>query len=182
MKKYIPIFVVIFILSFYLVSQGVFNTGDPTAGPVSHSKKLQKHYDETIRNIKFETFNSKTVHFKKPPKVLIVNFWASWCTPCLEEFPSLNKLLEKYNNDGVEVVGINTDEKDQLNMIKKIKKKYSLNFPIVADKDGKLINDFLIDAIPKSIVFNKGKMVELSKGSKDFYSEEFREKVDVWIK
>ena len=182
MKKYIPIFLVIFGLTFYLVSQGVFNSGDPTASPPQKSSKINKHYAEVLRALKVKTVDDKPLSFKKPPKVLIVNFWASWCTPCLEEFPSLNKLIKKYEGKGLQVLGVNTDEKDQLNKIKKAQDKYDLTFPIVLDKDGTLINDFLVTAIPLSIVFHDGKVVEVSKGSKDFYSEEFQEKVDSWLK
>jgi thiol-disulfide isomerase/thioredoxin len=164
-----------------LVSQGFFYSGDPTANPVAKSNKLKKHYKEVIKGLKLETFDKKKVDLSKPPKVLIVNFWASWCTPCLEEFPSLNKLLAKYDNGDLQVLGVNTDEKEQNRKIEKIKEKYTLEFPLVADKDGKLINDFLVTAIPLSIIYHNGEMVEVSHGSKDFYSEEFLEKMDSWL-
>jgi thiol-disulfide isomerase/thioredoxin len=182
MKKYIPIFIVIFGLTFYLVSQGVFNSGDPTASPPAESSKINKHYAQVLKNLKVKTFDGKSLSFKKAPKVLIVNFWATWCTPCLEEFPSLNKLIEKYKDQDIKVLGVNTDEKDQINKIKKAKDKHNLEFPIVLDKDGSLINDFLVTAIPLSIVFHDGKVVEVSKGSKDFFSEEFQEKIEAWLK
>lgn len=182
MKKYIPIFLVIFGLTFYLVSQGVFNSGDPTASPPAETSKINKHYAETLKGLKVQTWDSKNLSYKKPPKVLIVNFWASWCTPCLEEFPSLNNLIEKYGDKGLKVLGVNTDEKDQVNKIKKAIKKHKLDFPIVIDKDGSLINDFLVTAIPLSVIYHDGKVVEVSKGSKDFFSEEFQEKVANWLK
>jgi thiol-disulfide isomerase/thioredoxin len=42
-------------------------------------------------------------------KVVVVNFWATWCAPCLKEMPSLNRLQEKYSGKGIEVVAIATD-------------------------------------------------------------------------
>jgi thiol-disulfide isomerase/thioredoxin len=42
-------------------------------------------------------------------KVVVVNFWATWCAPCLKEMPSLNRLQEKYSGKGIEVVAISTD-------------------------------------------------------------------------
>lgn len=182
MKKYIPIFIAIFGLSFYLVSQGFFYSGDPTANPVAKSTKLQKHYKEVLKGLKVETFDKKNLNYSKAPKVLIINFWASWCTPCLEEFPSLLKLMKKHEGGDLQILGVNTDEKEQIEKIKKTKEKFSLDFPIVADKDGKLINDFLVTAIPLSIIYHNGEMVEVSTGSKDFFSEEFQEKVEDWLK
>jgi cytochrome c biogenesis protein CcmG/thiol:disulfide interchange protein DsbE len=43
-------------------------------------------------------------------KILVLNFWASWCAPCLDELPSLNRLSERYADKGVQVVGISVDE------------------------------------------------------------------------
>jgi thiol-disulfide isomerase/thioredoxin len=42
-------------------------------------------------------------------KVVVINFWATWCAPCLKEMPSLNRLQEKYSGKGIEVVAIATD-------------------------------------------------------------------------
>lgn len=182
MKKYIPIFIVTLGLSFYLVSQGVFQSGDPTATPAKKSSKINKHYKETLPTTVFKTIDNKTISFKKMPKVVIVNFWASWCTPCLEEFPGLVKFQEKFQNSDVVIVGVNTDEGDQLKSIEKITKKYELNFPIVADKDGKFINDYLVTAIPVSIVYFNGEVEEVSQGAKDFMAEEFIERVEKVLK
>lgn len=182
MKKYIPIFIAIFGLSFYLVSQGVFKFGDPTATPASKKAKLNSHYEKVFKTFKGKEINGKSVPEGKMPKVVILNFWASWCTPCLEEFPSLVSFSEKYKDKSVLVVGINTDEKNDLKDVKKTIEKYNLNFPIILDSKGSYINDFLVNAIPVSLIFNDGKVMEVSQGSKDFMSEEFIESVDSWLR
>jgi thiol-disulfide isomerase/thioredoxin len=182
MKKYIPIFILIFGLTLYLVSQGFLDGGDPTATQPAKQNKINKHYVEVLASFKGTSIEGEILSFTKPPKVLIVNFWASWCTPCLEEFPSLNSLLSKFQDKDLKVVGINTDEKDQIGKVKKIIKKYELSFPVVLDKEGKFINDFLVSTIPISIVYHNGKVMEVSKGSKDFMAEEFIEQVSAWLK
>ncbi len=182
MKKYIPIFIAIFGLSFYLVSQGVFKFGDPTATSATKTEKLNSHYEKVLKSFKGKTIDGKTVPEKGMPKVVILNFWASWCTPCLEEFPSLVSFNEKFKNKDVLVVGINTDEKSDLKDVKKTIEKYKLNFPIVLDSKGDYINDFLVNAIPVSIVFHDGKVKEVSQGSKDFMSGEFLDNVEKWLR
>lgn len=182
MKKYIPIFILIFGLTFYLVSQGFLESGDPTASPPQKQSKINKHYEDVLATFSPQTVDGEKLNFKKPPEVLIVNFWASWCTPCLEEFPSLTSLIEKYKDKDLKVIGVNTDEKDQDNKVKKIQQKYGLNFPIVLDKDGSMINDFLVSTIPISIIYHKGKVFEISKGSKDFMAEEFLDQMNSWLK
>lgn len=181
MKKYIPIFIVIFGLSLYLVSQGIFTNGDPTATAPDKQSKIDKHYYDVLKNLKVKTWDGKSLTYKNPPKVLIINFWASWCTPCLEEFPSLNSLIKKFEGKDIQVLGVNTDEKDQESKVKKTIDKYELKFPIVLDAEGLLINEFLITAIPISVIYHDGKVVEISKGSKDFTSEEFLENVTKWL-
>lgn len=182
MKKYIPIFAVIFGLTIYLVNEGFLEGGDPTASTPAKQSKVNKHYEEVLKSFSATTFEKEKLSYRNPPKVLIVNFWASWCTPCLEEFPSLNELTEKFKGSDLKIVGVNTDEKDQNNKVKKILSKYDLKFPVVLDKDGSLINDFLVSTIPISIIYHNGKVVEVSKGSKDFMSEEFLEQVKSWLK
>jgi thiol-disulfide isomerase/thioredoxin len=183
MKKYIPVFAAIFMLSFYLVSQGIYNNGNPTATPAGGKAKQYAHYENMIKKLTVKPIGLKAISLKaRMPEVLIVNFWASWCVPCLEEFPSLVNLYKEYAPKGLEVFGINTDEKDQLKLIEKTRKKHLLNFPLIADKSGKYINDFMVQAIPVSIIFHRGKVMEISHGSMDFESEEFKEKLDEWLK
>lgn len=182
MKKYIPIFSAIAILSFYLVSQGIYNNQNPTANPTGEKAKKYSHYENVVKKLNVKTLDAKTISIKsKMPKVLIINFWASWCVPCLEEFPSLVKLYTNYSDKGLEVLAFNTDEKDQVKLIQKVKKKFKLNFPIIVDKSGKYISDFMINAIPVSIIFQKGKVVKVSNGAMDFQSEEFKENLQNWL-
>ena len=115
---------------------------------------------------------------KEKAPIVILNFWASWCKPCLEEFDSLTKLRAKYPSDQLQIVAINTDVEKQKIEITKIIKKYNLNFSIVADQEGKIINDYMVEEIPISIIFNKGKVFQVSRGQKDFYSEEVFENIN----
>lgn len=61
-------------------------------------------------------------------KVLIVNFWATWCPPCLEEIPQFIKLQEKYGKQGLQFVGIAIDQKDK---VEAYAKQTGINYPIL---------------------------------------------------
>jgi thiol-disulfide isomerase/thioredoxin len=85
-------------------------------------------------------------------KVVVVNFWASWCNPCVEEFPSLVKLAEK-GKGKVVVVAVSTDE--QRKDIEPFLKLFSLpkpGFEIVWDKDHKIMNEYAVGKIPESYI------------------------------
>ena len=183
MKKYIPVLFFVTVATVYLFGQFAFDFGDSTARISGKEKKINAHFETMFNKSDFKTIDGKSIQLRteKAP-IVIINFWASWCKPCLEEFPSLIKLRNKYSADQVQIIAVNTDVEKQLLEIKKTKKKYKLNFPIVADLKGDIISNYMVDAIPVSIIYNNGKILEISNGSKDFYSEEVIETFDNLLK
>jgi thiol-disulfide isomerase/thioredoxin len=66
-------------------------------------------------------------------QLLVLNFWASWCAPCLEEIPMLVKVQEKYGARGLQIVGIAADSPlNSSNFVKKL----NINYPVLADEAG----------------------------------------------
>ena len=61
-------------------------------------------------------------------KVLIINFWATWCTPCLKEIPMFNRVQKEYAPDGIQFIGIAIDNKAS---IEKFKQKTPINYPVL---------------------------------------------------
>jgi len=104
-------------------------------------------------------------------KIYILNFWATWCAPCKEEMPSLEKLHTK---DGIFVFPINLEEKN----LKKIDKFYSdlnlKNLNSYFDEGLKLVKVFALRGVPTSIILNKNKeVIARISGSIDFEDEKF---------
>jgi thiol-disulfide isomerase/thioredoxin len=62
-------------------------------------------------------------------KVVLVNFWASWCAPCLAEIPEFIKVREQYHDRGFEILGISTDDTPQ--QLRDFALKYKTNYPLV---------------------------------------------------
>ena len=62
-------------------------------------------------------------------KVVLVNFWASWCAPCLAEIPEFIKVREEYHPKGFEIVGISTD--DSAEQLRAFAQKYKTNYPLL---------------------------------------------------
>ncbi len=95
-------------------------------------------------------------------KILLINFWATWCKPCIKEFPEENKLVEKYTGQPVEIVNICIDSKEE--KWKSYLKKYNLkttNLYANGNWNHKLQKDFGIQGLPHSILINwNGKVVE----------------------
>lgn len=62
-------------------------------------------------------------------KVVMVNFWAAWCTPCAEEIPQFIALQKKYQDQGLQVVGVSVD--DDPEVLLRFYRKYQMNYPVV---------------------------------------------------
>ncbi|MDH5646973.1 MAG: TlpA family protein disulfide reductase [Candidatus Heimdallarchaeota archaeon] len=180
MKKYFP--AIIFFLSFsgFL---GIQVLGDIlSAKPSSIEKSRANHYESIFQKLELDVIDEgklKLSELKSP--IVILNFWASWCQPCLMEFPSLYKLSEKFNQNDITIIGINGDEQKQLSQIQKITKKYNLSYPQYADKDGDVLNQFRVSALPMTIIYHEGKVIEVSTGVKNFYAKDLVEKFESLI-
>ena len=91
-------------------------------------------------------------------KYVLVDFWASWCGPCMEEMPKLLSLYNKYSYKGLGIIGISLD-KNKKDWINSYKDK-NANWIQLWDKDGEVAEMFQINAIPHTIVVNqKGEVI-----------------------
>ena len=84
-------------------------------------------------------------------KVVLVDFWASWCTPCRQSFPWLNELQAKYGEQGLVVIGVNVDRthEDAARFLRDVPAKFS----IVYDPEGALASRYEVPGMPSSFVF-----------------------------
>ena len=66
-------------------------------------------------------------------KVVLINFWAAWCTPCAEEIPQFIALQDKYRAQGLQVIGISMEDRDSA--LRDFYRKYKMNYPVVAGNE-----------------------------------------------
>lgn len=110
---------------------------------------------EKAPNFSLKTSNGKTITLSKlKGKVVVLNFWATWCGPCRAEIPGFLEVYEKYKSKGLEIVGISLDENGWQDVTPFIK-KYNISYPIVLgdQKVAKSYGD--IYGIPTSFVVDK---------------------------
>jgi thiol-disulfide isomerase/thioredoxin len=99
-------------------------------------------------------------------KLLVVNFWATWCTPCVEEMPLLQRVADQYSARNVAVIGIGVDDADK---VREFRGKLSIRFPLlVAGFDGMDLARQLGDPEPvlpyTALVSPSGRVVEQQSG------------------
>jgi len=85
-------------------------------------------------------------------KVVVVNFFATWCTPCIVEIPGLKQLREEFGEDQVRFLGVSVDENPEV--LPAFMKRMAFNYPVYLAKPG-VARFFAVQAIPKMLVYNK---------------------------
>jgi len=86
-------------------------------------------------------------------RVVVVDFWASWCTPCRRSIPWLNEMRAKYGDRGLVIIGVNVD-KDRREA-ERFLKEVPAEFGIVYDPNGRLATSYQIEGMPSSLVFGR---------------------------
>lgn len=92
-------------------------------------------------------------------KVLYVDFWASWCGPCVLSMPLLNNLRNKYKDVGFEVIAINLD--DDLLLAAKFIESMNIDYPIVSDIHGTVAKQYKVNGLPTAYVIDASGTIQL---------------------
>jgi len=87
-------------------------------------------------------------------KVVLVNIWATWCPPCVDEMPSMEKLYQKLKGENFEILAVSIDEPG-LKAVAPFMKKSNLTFPALIDSEGTIKTVYGITAIPESFIIDK---------------------------
>lgn len=109
-------------------------------------------------------------------QVVMLNFWASWCGPCRQEMPQLNKLYKRYNRSGFTVLGINVDKDKKL--ADKALKKTRVTYPILYDIESDVAAAYKIDTMPSTIFIDcDGKLNYRHRGYKAGEEKKYKSKI-----
>jgi thiol-disulfide isomerase/thioredoxin len=120
-------------------------------------------------------------------KVLLLNIWATWCAPCREEFPDLNKIAGEYGSKNVEVIGISIDFSEDIKskvipFLKKQKANF-VNYVSAFKNDEELIyfvNKDWNGALPATIIYDReGKQISFMSGKRTY--KEFSETIKICL-
>lgn len=88
-------------------------------------------------------------------KIVLINFWATWCLPCREETPALEKSYEQYKDSGVVILGVNLTDQDIVSEIESFVQEFELTYPILLDRDGSVGFLYQIKGLPTTFFINR---------------------------
>jgi len=109
-------------------------------------------------------------------KPVIINFWATWCPPCRNELPSMNRGFAKIKSEGVAMIAVNVGENEDT--IFSFMGSYPIDFTVLRDESGEIINQWPIKGLPTTFVIDPdGRLVYRAIGGREWDDEKILNKV-----
>ncbi len=99
--------------------------------------------------------NSVSLNSQMGDKLTVLDFWATWCKPCINSIPELVKLSERFYEQGVRFVGINADSPRNRAKIKPFSATIGITYPVLLDSDQLLQSGFMIEGFPTLVILNR---------------------------
>lgn len=165
--KPIITFLSLFVFAFFQISTVQANSSAIT------STAADTLLNKPAPNFSLKDLNGKTVSLSDyKGKVLILDFWATWCVPCRDSFPAMEIVMNKYKNDpNVKFLFIDTREREAnyADLVKKFLKENKYPFYVVFDKkgaDGKMdvtFKDYVMPGIPTKYIIDAEGMIRFQK-------------------
>ena len=110
-------------------------------------------------------------------KILVVNFWATWCGPCVDEVPSLNKFAQEFKDKGVRVLGVSVDEDPDA--YRKFLAKYQISFLTVRNASRTVSESYGTFKLPESYIISRdGRVLQKVVGATNWTDPEMVNYVD----
>jgi thiol-disulfide isomerase/thioredoxin len=177
MKQHIKaaiIVVILGVLGIWAFEHFMMPRVNSTEGATS-AKTLVQMEKEGVPNFSFKDITGQESELKSlSGKVVILNFWASWCSPCVEEVPSLIKLVKEFKGQ-VQLVAVSGDSrKEDIEVfLKSFPELKHVDIKIVWDEDRSMMKKFDVSRLPESLVLGKDqKVVKKLVGSIDWYNKD----------
>ena len=184
-KKYAGLFVALFVVGLLFFFEH-FNESPFTIQDINTPQPNEDKFDQeksrpgfiapkfTLRNLKG---NLDSLDNYKG-QVIVLNFWATWCAPCLVEMPSFEALYRRYRSQGLTVLAVSID-KGNNGKVQKFVEERGLSFPVLLDEKGEAEKLYPSVSIPFTYVIDQyGRVVTRVDGAKNWQSKETFEAVE----
>ncbi|MDR8390142.1 TlpA family protein disulfide reductase [Aliifodinibius sp. S!AR15-10] len=110
----------------------------------------------SVYDIKLKDLNNRTVSYSevKGEQLTVIDFWATWCKPCVKSIPKLVEMHDEFESRGVQFLAISLDGPRNLNKVKPFAKSLGIDYPILLDTDNNVMSRLGVRAVPTLLVVN----------------------------
>jgi len=130
--------------------------GSTTNGGIPAPQRGFLAPDFSLQDEKGETYRLADLRGRP----LLVNFWASWCGPCRAEMPALEKVSQRYREQGFLVLGVNATNQDDAKAASAFAQQLGLSFPILFDQDGSASRLYQVRSLPSSFLIDADGVIQ----------------------
>lgn len=135
--------------------------------------------DFVKRDLQGQQINLKTLLEKGP---VVIDFWATYCKPCLKAMPKLETIHQKYEKKGLTVLGLNEDGPRGQSKVRPFLNRLKITFPIIIDADGALFKNFGMTGCPSTVLIaSDGKIVLKQVGYVPKYEDELIQSIEMLL-
>lgn len=111
---------------------------------------------QKIRNFELKDIGNKnrSYHELRGENLTLIDFWATWCSPCKKAIPKLNEIYEEYRDKGVEIIGVNGDGPRSVAKVLPFSKALKIKYPVLLDINSNLKTELNLVSFPSLIIVN----------------------------
>ncbi|MDQ6685951.1 MAG: TlpA family protein disulfide reductase [Pseudomonadota bacterium] len=114
-------------------------------------------------------------------RVVMVNFWATWCGPCRQEMPQLSRLYDRYRASGFVLLGVNVD--DDAGKAAEVATKLGVSFPVLLDTDKRVSKLYDLSTMPSTVLIDRdGKVRYVHRGYLSGYEDTYEKQIRELLK
>lgn len=147
------------IFAFFLLIIMPFNCDSNKSDDISQEEKKPKAEPKPAQDFTLKDINGGEVKLSSlKGKAVVVNFWATWCYPCREEIPDLQKSYDENKDKGLVILGVNIKENES--KVLKFAKDYKMTYPILLDIDGTISDAYRVFGIPMSFFIDRNGLIK----------------------
>ena len=162
---------------YFLLVSGVMAENQAPSKLGFQLNKLSEPFDApefNLQDMDEDSYSLKDFH----GKVLLINFWATWCPPCRREMPSMERLYQKFNGENFTVIAINQMEDGDHVFAYTGQLDVDPTFTILFDKDSKVSNSYQVNGLPTTYLIDKqGKIRYRAIGGREFDHPEVEKQI-----
>ena len=159
----------IILILLFIIGIGIIVLLQTNKSSINPAGKLRFEKGAPAPNFTLPDLNGKMVSLADyKDQVVLLNIWATWCRPCVEEMPSMEKLHQEMKDEKFVILAVSIDESGA-DVVRPFMKKHKLNFPALIDSAGTINSLYQTTGVPESFIIDKdGRMVEEIIGPRDW--------------